>query len=195
MPRKKKIFYGWWIVASAAILNFFAGGTFFYGKTVFFNPIRNDFGWNAATTSVAYTLQRLESGVLGPLAGFLVDRVGPRRLMIFGWLAIGLGFYFMSRINSLWEFFGSFMIIAIGFSFGSSVVVNTAVAHWFTRKRSRAMTLVYVGMGACGILAPLLALSISQIPEITFLLLICSPGHQKLVAFCLLIVEKYRYEN
>jgi len=162
MPKRRKIFYGWWIVVASAILNFSAGGTFFYGFTVFFNPIRQTFRWTAAITSVAFVLQRLEMGVLGPLAGFLVDRVGPRKLMLSGWGLVGLGFLLMSRINSLWEFYGSFLLIAMGFSFGSLVVMNTVIAHWFTKKRSRAMTLIYVGFGASGTLVPLLALSISQ---------------------------------
>ena len=162
MPKRRKIFYGWWIVATSAILCFFAGGTFFYGFTVFFNPIRQTFRWTAAITSVAFVLQRLEMGVLGPLAGFLVDRVGPRKLMLSGWGLIGLGFLLMSRINSLWEFYGSFLLIAMGFSFGSLVVMNTVIAHWFTKKRSRAMTLMSVGYGASGVLAPLLAFSIGQ---------------------------------
>ncbi|MFC1965356.1 MFS transporter [Chloroflexota bacterium] len=162
MLRRRKIFYGWWMVLSASILHFFAGGTFFYGFTVFFNPIRQTFGWTAAVTSVAFALQRLESGVLGPVAGLLVDRVGPRKLMLYGWSAVGLGFLLMSCMNSLWAFYGSFLIIAAGFSFGQFVVTNTAIAHWFAKKRSRAMTLIYVGMGASGLLVPLLALSIGQ---------------------------------
>ncbi len=162
MPKKKKIFYGWWIVIAAALLNFFAGGTFFYGFTVFFNPIRDTFRWGAAVTSVAFIFQRLERGILGPVAGFLVDRVGPRRLMLSGWSLVGLGFLLMSRTNSLWEFYASFILIAIGFSFGSLVVVNTVIVHWFTKKRSRAMAFVYVGYGASGTLVPLLALSINQ---------------------------------
>lgn len=171
LVRRRKIFYGWWIVLASATLNFFAGGTFFYGFTAFFNPIRRTFGWTAAVTSVAFAFQRLESGVLGLVAGFLVDRVGPRRLMLAGWSVVGLGFLWMSRIESLWAFYGSFMLIAGGFSFGSFVVINTAVANWFTRKRSRALTLIYVGMGASGILVPLLTWSISQFgwrPTLTF---------------------------
>ncbi|MFC2051909.1 MFS transporter [Chloroflexota bacterium] len=162
MPRRKKIFYGWWIVLAASILHFFAGGTFFYGFTVFFNPIRQTFGWTAAVTSVAFALQRLEYGALGPVAGLLVDRVGPRKLMLCGWSAVGLGFLLMSQVSSLWAFYGTFLIIAAGLSFGQFVVTTTAIAHWFAKKRSRAMTLIYVGMGASGLLAPLLALSISQ---------------------------------
>ena len=126
MPRKRKIFYGWWMVAAAVIMHFFGGGTFYYGFTVFFNPIRNTFGWTAAITSVAFSLQRLESGILGPVAGFLADKVGPRKMMLCGWSIAGLGFLLMSRINSLWAFYGAFMAIAMGFSFGSFVVMNTA---------------------------------------------------------------------
>lgn len=81
------------MVLASAIMHVFVGGTFYYGFTVFFNPIKKTFGWTAATTSVAFTLQRLESGVLGPLVGFLVDRVGPRKLMFAGWLAIGFSSY------------------------------------------------------------------------------------------------------
>jgi len=102
-------------------------------------------------------------GVFGPLAGFLVDRVGPRKLMLFGWVVIGLAFLCMSRINSLWAFYGSFVLIATGFSFGSFVVPNTAVALWFTRKRSRALTLIYLGFGASGAIVPLISFSVGQI--------------------------------
>ena len=157
MPRERKIFYGWWIALSSAVLNIFAGGTFFYGFTVFFNPIRDTFGWTAATTSVAFVFQRLEGGVLGPIVGFLVDKVGPRKLMLPGWIIVGLGFLLMSRINSLWAFYSSFLVIATGFSFGTFVVINTVIANWFTRRISRAMTLMYVGFGASGLLVPLLA--------------------------------------
>ncbi len=101
-------------------------------------------------------------GVFGPLAGFLVDRLGPRKLMLFGWAIFGLGFIMMSRINSLWAFYGSFILIATGASFGSFVVTTTAVSNWFKKKRSRALTLMNIGFGASGLLVPLVTLSINQ---------------------------------
>jgi MFS family permease len=162
MLRRRKIFYGWWIVLVSIILTFFSGGTFFYGFTVFFNPIREGFGWTATVTSVAFVFRGLETGLMSPIAGFLVDRVGPRKLALCGWGIIGLGFLLMSRINSLWAFYGSFVIISTGLSFGAFVVLNAAVANWFTKKRSRALALVNVGMGASGLLVPLLALSVGQ---------------------------------
>ncbi|MFC2038320.1 MFS transporter [Chloroflexota bacterium] len=150
------------MVAAAVIMHFFGGGTFFYGFTVFFNPIRQTFGWTAAITSVAFSLQRLELGILSPLAGFMVDRIGPRKMMFFGWAIAGAGFIYMSTIDSLWGFYGSFLAIAVGFSFASGTVINTAIANWFQKKRSRALALTYLGPGLSGILAPVMALSIGQ---------------------------------
>lgn len=163
-PRRKRkgIFYGWWIVIAAATMHFFGGGTFYYGFTVFFNPIRETFGWSAAVTSVAFTLQRLEQGILGPVAGFFVDRLGPRKLMFGGWAIVGLGFLLMSRINSLWAFYGTFVVVAVGMSFASGLASNTAIANWFTKKRSRALTIAFLGPGLSGLLVPLLASFIGQ---------------------------------
>jgi MFS family permease len=158
VPRRRRFFYGWWIAVSAAIMHFFGGGTFYYGFTVFFNPIRETFGWNATVTSVAFTLQRLEGGIMGPIAGYLVDRFGPRRLMMAGWAVVGVGFILMSRISSLWGFYGTFVIIATGSSFASGMMSNVAIANWFNKKRSRALTIAFVGPGLCGLLVPLLAM-------------------------------------
>lgn len=156
-PKRGKIFYGWWIVVAAALLNVLAGGTFVYGLTVFFNPIRNVFGWGAAVTSVAFTLGRLESGLLEAIAGFLVDKIGPRKLMLCGWSVVGLGFLLMSNVNSLWMFYGSFLLMAVGMSFAAFIVIFATIANWFDKKRSRAMTVVVTGFGLSGTLVPLVA--------------------------------------
>lgn len=161
MPRKK-IYYGWWIVIASTIMSFLADGSIFYGFTVFFNPIRQTFGWSAAITSFAVSIQRVGGGILAPVVGFLVDRVGPRRLMLFGWTMFGLGFLLTSRVNSLWAFYGSFLVIALGTSFGYVLVMNTTVANWFIKKRSRALSIISAGMALSGMLVPLLALLVEQ---------------------------------
>ncbi len=157
MPRKrsKKIFYGWWMIIAFVILNVFSGGTFVYGFTAFFNPMRQTFGWTAAMTSVAFVFQRVEQGILSPIVGFLVDKVGPRKMLLYGWGILGLGFLLMSHMNSLWSYYGSFLVMATGFGFGSFLVMSTVAAHWFIKKRSRAITMIYVGLGLSGILVPL----------------------------------------
>jgi MFS family permease len=162
-PTGKRVFYGWYMVGAATVMNVVAGGTFVYGISVFFNPIRNTFGWSAAVTSVGFTLQRLESGLLEVVAGALVDKFGPRRLMLFGWTVVGLGFLMMSQIDSLWAFYGSFLLVATGLSFAVFIVVFTSIANWFNRKRSRAMMFVVTGFGVSGVLVPLLAMAVGQL--------------------------------
>jgi MFS family permease len=75
---------------------------------------------------------------------------------------VGIGFLLMSRINSLWLFYLAFLVIGTGFSFGSFVTINTAISNWFFRKRSRAITIAYLGFGASGLLVPLVAVLIDQ---------------------------------
>jgi MFS family permease len=157
LPKTNGLFYGWWIVISAALLRFFSGGFFYYGFSVFFNPIRDTFHWSAADTSVAFTLRGVETGLFSPVVGALADRVAPRKLMVAGWTIIGAGFMLMSRIN------GSFVFVALGSSFGTGLVMNTTIANWFTRKRSRALALGFIGPGASGLLAPVLALSLGEV--------------------------------
>ncbi|MFC1953486.1 MFS transporter [Chloroflexota bacterium] len=159
---KKKIFYGWRMVFISAVIRFFESGTYFYGFTAFFNPIRTAFGWGAAETSIAFSLQRLESGAVAPISGFLTDRLGPKRMMIIGWIIAGAGFFAMSRVNSLWVFYASFFFLALGMSLGSYVPSNALAARWFIKKRSRAITFSALGAGIGGILIPLITMGILQ---------------------------------
>jgi len=155
--KRPRIFYGWWVVIATSIIIFYGAGTFFYGFGVFFNPIRKEFGWAAATTALAFSLYRLEGGIGAPIVGYLVDRFGPRRLMLFGTTVVGIGFLFLSRIDSLLTFYASFLVLSLGFSAGMGVVGQVAVANWFFRLRGRALGLMMIGAGAAGALAPLLA--------------------------------------
>jgi len=159
---KKKIFYGWRMVFISAIIRFFESGTYFYGFSAFFNPIRTALGWGAAETSVAFSLQRLESGAIAPISGFLTDRIGPKRMMLIGWIIAGAGFIAMSRVNSLWVFYSSFVFLALGMSLGSYMPANALAARWFIKKRSRAITLSALGAGAGGVLIPLITIGILQ---------------------------------
>ncbi|MDP6228513.1 MAG: hypothetical protein QF714_12560, partial [Dehalococcoidia bacterium] len=93
----RKVFYGWWIVAVGCIFNTLAGGTYWTGFSVYFLPVTRDLKLSRATTSLAYGLARLEGGLEGPLVGYLVDRFGPRTMVVAGGALAGLGFMLLSR--------------------------------------------------------------------------------------------------
>ena len=154
-------FFGWWVVFASAAIVFLTGGTFFYGFSVLFNPIVREFGWSRAAVSFAFSLRTEVGGVAAPAVGFLVDRVGPRRLMVIGVAIVALGFFLLSRTQALWTFYGSVVVIAIGMSAAAGPVAMLAVAYWFRRRRGRALAFLAMGTGASGIMVVVLAWLIS----------------------------------
>jgi len=155
-------FYGWWIVFASASIVFLCGGTFFYGFGALFNPIVGEFGWSRASVSFAFSLRSEVGGIAAPVVGFLVDRLGARRLMTGGVFIVALGFVLLSRIESLWMFYGAVIVIAIGMSACAGPVGMVAIAHWFRRRRGRALALMTVGAGTSGIMVLVLALLIAE---------------------------------
>ncbi len=144
--RKGGLFYGWYIVGAGVALNAYLSAAFFQGFQVFFLPIVNEFHWTRTQVSGAISLRQVENGVLSPVMGFVVDRLGGRKVIMASVIISGLGMMLLSVIDSLWTFYLAFMIISVGMS-GASHGISWAsvVANWFKRKRGRAMGLAFLG--------------------------------------------------
>jgi MFS transporter, OFA family, oxalate/formate antiporter len=87
-----QVYYGWWIVIACFFMNLYVGGIVFFSFTAFFEPIQREFGWSYTQISLASSLRGLEMGIFAPVVGVLVDRLGSRKLLLFGSIIIGLGF-------------------------------------------------------------------------------------------------------
>ena len=134
-----------------------ASGINFHGFGNFIIPLGEEFGWSRTTISVVFSVARLESGLIGPLEGWAVDRVGPRRLIAVGIPLMGLGYMAMSRIDGLLAFFFVYVfMIALGNSLGMSTPITAAVANWFNRKRGLAFGIMWSGVGVGGLFVPAL---------------------------------------
>ncbi len=143
--KRPKIFYGWWVVASCFSISLLSGGLAILGFTAFFEPIVEEFGWSYTQISLAASLRGVESGILAPILGLLIDRLGPRKMLFGGIVFLGLGLMLLSRTSSLGMFYGAFALIAIGTSGQSPTVTMTSVANWF---RSRVG--IAIGIMSCG---------------------------------------------
>ena len=148
------VFYGWWIVLAGSVSQAYTSGTFWQGFGAFFDPIIEQFGWSRALTAGAMSLQRTESGAISPFVGWFIDKFGPRNVMLFGTFLTALGFILLSRIQELWQFYAAFLVLTIGLSFGTFLIVTTAVANWFVESRSKALSFTMAGSGLGGILVP-----------------------------------------
>jgi len=156
----KNIFYGWWIVFASFGLLVITGGTALYGFTAFFNPISTEMKWGSAAISFAFSLRSVEGGVLQPLIGFFVERIGIRKCILIGIVLMGISLIFLSQISTLWEFYVAFVVLSTGFTMAAGIPEYTAVANWFQKRRSLALGILTTGWGVSGTLTPIIVLLI-----------------------------------
>ncbi len=144
------------MAALGALIIALGSAPVFYGLPVWNPVVRNAFGWSATQMSGAYAITQVQEGFLGPVAGFLTEKLGARRMVLIGMVVLGLGFVLFSRIQELWQLYAAFCIMSLGSSLGTWLPVMTVMNQWFVRNKSRAMSLAMEGFALGGIIAPLL---------------------------------------
>jgi len=152
--RLASVFYGWWIVVAGFVIQLLNGALLFHAFSAYILPLQAEFGWNRTQVSGAFAMARAESGILGPIQGWFIDRYGPRRIMRVGNVLFAVGFLLLSRVTGIYSFYGAFAIIAVGSSLGGFMPITAAMTSWFSRWRSTALGLMLAGMGVGGLLVP-----------------------------------------
>ena len=159
----RRTFYGWYIVAGGIVINMLSGGLVMHSFNFYVAELKSEFMWSATLFGVAFMITRIESGVLGPIQGWLIDRFGPQTMMRFGLLSTFIGMLAFSQLNSQATFIGFYFIVAIGASVGGFMTVSVAVVTWFERKRSRALGFMSTGFALGGFMTPLVSWLIEEI--------------------------------
>lgn len=154
------VFYGWWIVFAGGGLQMMVASLMGQAYGAYVVLLRDDFGWSKTSLAAASSLREAESGVLGPLHGFMIDHFGPRAVARAGVAILGTGFLLFSQVNSLWTFYGAFFVMAVGASMCGFLTATTAVVNWFERRRATAISLTSAGFGLGGMLVPITAYSL-----------------------------------
>ena len=111
----------------------------FHAMAVWAVALELHFGWTRAQLGLALTLTRVESGLIGPLEGYLVDKVGTRKMVLIGLVILGGAWIFFSRVDNLWMFYVAYVLMAVGQGLGSWIPLMTMLNKWFTRRRSSAI--------------------------------------------------------
>lgn len=146
-------------VAATGFLSLFSlVGIMFYGLPFFYDFWLTDFGWNRATVTSGNALAKLIIGPLfGFLAGWIIDRFGPRRLMLSGIIMGGVALIGLSMMTTLWQFYLFYLFNALGYMCGGPLPNQVLVSRWFTKGRGKAMGIIYLGIGVGGMLVPQIA--------------------------------------
>ncbi len=152
------VFYGWYIVGAAGGIQMLSGLLWMQSYGAYVVLLQEDFGWSKTLVAGAFALTRVESGILGPLQGWLVDRFGPRVILRIGILMFGAGFILFSQIETLVGFYLTFALIAVGSSIGGFATVMVSLVNWFSRHRAKAVALSQIGYSLGGLAVPLVIL-------------------------------------
>ena len=146
----KRPFYGWIIVGVGAMTQFMQG-VVGQGFGTYLPLLQQQFGWSRAILAGPRSITQIQNSLLGPLEGWLMDKFGPRIMVTFGILIMGLGLIIFSMTQSLWMYYLSNIIIAIGGSLQGLLIVSVAINSWFRRKRTIAQSLMLVGFSMAGV--------------------------------------------
>ena len=160
--RRSGIFYGWWIVWAAVLVSAVTSGSVWGAVGIWLKTLEVHFSWTRTQLTGAFALAQLESSIVGPLAGYYIDRLGPRRMVLVGLMVVGIGFIVLSRTPNLVVFYLAFAIFMIGASTGTWLPMTTVLNRWFNRKKGTAIAVSGEGNYVGGLLlVPVLAWAVS----------------------------------
>jgi sugar phosphate permease len=144
--------------ATAFAALFCVVGLSLYGLPLYYDFMVRELGWSRLMVTSGNAISKL---VVGPLfgfaAGWIVDRFGPRRLMMAGIVMAGGALVGLGAVSAAWTFYFFYFFNALGYVCGGPLPSQVLLSRWFDRTRGQAMGIAYLGIGVGGALVPLLA--------------------------------------
>ena len=151
------------VAATSFLALFSIVGLALYGLPFYYDFMVKDFGWTRAQVISGNFYSKLLIGPLfGFVAGWMVDRFGPRRMMMGGIVMAGAALVGLSYTSTLGLFYFFYLFNALGYVCGGPLPNQVLVSRWFTSARGKAMGFAYLGIGVGGAIAPLLSNWLTQ---------------------------------
>lgn len=152
-----------YVVAAAFFSLLAIVGFALYGLPFFYDFFIEEFGWSRTIVTSGNALGKLlVAPLFGFIAGWIIDRYGPRRMMMAGALMAGSALIGLSLMNSLSMFYMFYVLNALGYVFGGPLPCQVLISRWFTKHRGKAMGIAYLGIGTGGALVPLIAAGLER---------------------------------
>ncbi len=152
-----------YVVATAFLSLFALVGIAYYGLPFFYDFMTKEYGWSRTVVTSGNAAGKLLVGPLfGFIAGWMIDRYGPRRMMISGSLMMGVSLIGLGFSSSLPMFYMFWVFNALGYVCGGPLPCQVLVSRWFDKNRGKAMGIAYLGIGTGGALVPLLSAGLEK---------------------------------
>ena len=151
------------VSATAFVVLFSIVGLALWGLPFYYDFMVKQFGWTRAQVTSGNALSKLVVGpAFGFLAGWLVDHLGPRRLMLAGILMAGTALIGLGTISTLGLFYFFYLFNALGYVCGGPLPNQVLLSRWFERSRGKAMGFAYLGIGLGGAAVPWISHFLAQ---------------------------------
>jgi sugar phosphate permease len=142
-------------VGAASFFSLFSlVGFMFYGLPFFYDFWVKDFGWSHATVTSGNAVGKIVMGLFAFAAGWIIDRFGPRRVMLVGILIGGGAVIGLSMITSIWQFYFFYILTALAYMTAGPLPNQVLISRWFDKSRGKAMGVAYLGIGIGGMIVP-----------------------------------------
>ncbi|MFW6056189.1 MAG: MFS transporter [Chloroflexota bacterium] len=155
--RRPRIFYGYWLVLVTFIFLFLAIGCGSFAFSLFVTPLQSELGWGRGEIMAGFTVFFVTMGIVSPIVGRFVDRYGARPVIPVGGVVMGLGFLMVSQVSELYLFYIGYFVVGAGAAGMGQVPSSAVVSHWFKKRRGTAIGFMAAGVGAGGLIAPLIS--------------------------------------
>jgi sugar phosphate permease len=153
LEKRREIFYGW-VVLFVALITLVLGYAIRNTFSVFYPTIVEEFGWGRGNTALMFSITIIVYGLVAPIAGNLVDRLGPRIVLSVGAVMVGGGIALCSIATAQWHFYLFYGVIAAtGLSLAGWTPLTATVSNWFVKRRGFAFGILGAGFGGSLIFA------------------------------------------
>ncbi|HPC99530.1 MAG TPA: MFS transporter [Bacteroidales bacterium] len=140
-----------YIVTTAFLAMMAIVGFALYGLPFFYDQWIDEFHWSRVTVTSGNAFSKLlVAPLFGFIAGWIIDKYGPRRVMLAGILMAGGALIGLGLMSSLWMFYFFYFFNALGYIFGGPLPCQVLISRWFGKNRGKAMGIAYIGIGTGG---------------------------------------------
>jgi len=137
----RRIYYGYWVLVACSAITA-VGGAAFHVFSLLLIPVSIELKTSRTLISLVFSVARLFSGLVAPGIGWLVGRVAPRTILIFGAALGGIGLIILSQVTNVWVFTLVYtLLVGLGWSAASEHAAVAPLVSWFVKKRATALSI------------------------------------------------------
>lgn len=150
---RRPIFYGWWIVAACLTIAVLSWGLGIFGVSIYLHAISESKGWSIGLISSAVTFSYLIAAVASFWVGSLIDRFGPKPVMMAGAVIMASGVIGLGQVAEPWHVYLAFIVLGLGGSCLTVTAITATLSPWFERHQGRAVSTAMLGASIGGMTA------------------------------------------